>query len=184
VVLREAGALKLLHLLRHAKAAGPERAGIDHSRPLAPRGVSAGQALAAHLKDQDFKVAKIYCSTARRTRETYELLESALGDTPVAFRDRLYLIDIGDLLDFVHSLPDSADSALIIGHNPAFHEFSVDMAADTVAGQEEALAALTEKFPTGALCSLQFDCKQWRQVEPMGGKLTQFIRPRDLDADE
>jgi len=176
--------LKVLHLLRHAKAAGPERAGTDHSRPLAPRGVAAGKVLAAHLKDQGFQVAKVYCSTARRTQETYELVAPALGETPVAYRDRLYLIDIGDLLDFVHSLPDSANSAMIIGHNPAFHEFAVDMSGQAAPGQDEALVSLNEKFPTGALCSLRFDCEHWRDVEPTGGTLIQFIRPRDLDAED
>jgi len=175
--------LKTLHLLRHAKTIEGPLHGTDHARFLTPRGLKAAKTMAEHLKVTGFAVDKIFSSTARRTRETYEAIAPALGGATVAFRDRLYLIDSSDLMDFIHGLPDKADSVLIIGHNPAFHHVALNLTKGAAGGNAEGLAALKEKFPTGALCSLQFDIAHWSDVKPGAGTLTAFVRPRDLDGD-
>lgn len=171
--------MKTLHLLRHAKSDRDDPSLDDHDRPLAKRGQRAAKALAKHLHDAGFSVDRVYCSTSRRTRETYELVSSALADAPVAYRDELYLIDARALLDFIHALPERAASALLIGHDPGFHTL-----AATLAGRARnmgELAQVQEKFPTGALCSIAFDIKSWRDVARGKGELIAFIRPRDLD---
>ena len=175
--------MKTLHLLRHAKAVEDQIDGTDHARPLARRGLKAGKALAEHLADANFTVDRVFCSTAQRTRETYDLIAPVLGKATVAYRDRLYLVDAGDFMDFVQSLPDSAAAILMIGHNPTFHTAALALAKGAGRGHGDDMTALKEKFPTGALCSLQFDVAHWRQAKPGSGTLTGFIRPRDLDND-
>ncbi len=172
--------MKTLHLLRHAKTIDGLLHGTDHARFLTPRGVGAAKALAEHLTATNFAVDRVFCSTARRARETYELLAPALHGAAVAFRDRLYLVEASDLLEFIHGLPDKAESVLIIGHNPGLHRIAVDLCKGAVDGKAEDLTALKEKFPTGALCSLQFDIAQWRNVEAGSGTLTGFLRPKTL----
>lgn len=175
--------LKTLHLLRHAKAVEDQIDGTDHARPLAKRGQKAMKALAEHLAESGFKVDRVFCSTALRTRETYDLLAPALGKAGIAYRDRLYLVDAADLLDFIQSLPDAADSVMIIGHNPTFHTTSLALAKSAAHGQSDAMMALKEKFPTGALCSLEFDARHWRDVKAGSGILTGFLRPKDINTD-
>lgn len=175
--------MKTLHLYRHAKAAEGVPGGGDETRPLAQRGVKAAQAMAAHLEATDFAVDRVYCSTSRRTRETYENIAPALDKTPVAFRDRLYLIDVGELIDFMHALPDEAASAMLIGHNPGFHIAAMMLVKDAARGHEAERAALAEKFPTGSLCSIAFNVTHWRDIKAASGTLRAFIRPRDLGVD-
>ena len=176
--------MKTLHLLRHAKAVEDESDGTDHARPLAKRGIKAAKALAEHLAGTDFAVDRVFCSTALRTRETYDLVAPALNKASVAFRDRLYLVDAGDFMDFVQSLPDAAGSVMVIGHNPTFHTAALALAKGAARGHSGEMAALKEKFATGALCSLEFDIAHWRQVKPGSGTLLRFLRPRDLGGDE
>jgi phosphohistidine phosphatase len=171
--------LKTLHFLRHAKSDRDDPSLDDHERPLAKRGIRAGKAMAECLEEIGFSVDRVFSSTSRRTRETYELVKPALGDAPVAFRDRLYLIDTASLLDFIRELPDSADAVMLIGHDPAFHTLSNALAGK--AKDQSELAQLREKFPTGALASIAFDVKSWRDVARGKGELIAFIRPRDLD---
>jgi phosphohistidine phosphatase len=173
--------VKTLHLLRHAKSDRDDPSRDDHDRPLATRGQRAAKALAEHLRDAGFAVERVYSSTSRRTRETYELVKGALGDAPVAYRDQLYLIDARGLLDFIHALPDSAASAMLIGHDPGFHTLAAALAGRVREGHGAELAQLQEKFPTGALCSIGFDVTRWRDVARGQGELIAFIRPRDLD---
>lgn len=175
--------LKTLHLLRHAKAVEGSPDGTDHARPLAKRGVAAVTVLAQHFKDSAFTVDRIFSSTSKRTRETYELLAPALSGASIAYRDRLYLVDAADLMDFIHGLPDNATSVMLIGHNPAFHSVALMLAKGAARGHSEELTALREKFPTCAVCSLDFDIPHWRLVKAGGGTLTGFLRPRDLDSD-
>ena len=173
--------MKTLHFLRHAKAAEDSADGTDHARPLAKRGIKAAKALASYLAEADIHVDRVFCSTALRTRETVDLISQALPGAAVAYRDRLYLIAANDLMEFIQSLPDTADSVMIIGHNPAFHTTALALARAAAPGHSGDLTMLKEKYPTGALCSLQFDVTRWRQVKLGCGTLIAFVRPGDLE---
>ncbi len=171
--------MKTVHLLRHAKSDRDNPRIRDHDRPLAKRGIKAGKLMAGLVTRTGVKVDRVYCSTSRRTRETYELLAPALNGAIVSFREDLYLADVRQLTSFIHDLPAVADAVLLIGHNPGFHELGVDLATQTLALKD--YDQLREKFPTGALCSLEFSVKNWRDVKPGKGRLLQFIRPRDFE---
>ncbi len=173
--------MKTLHLLRHAKAVEGNPHTTDHARELSKRGVKGAKALAAHLLDNPFPIDRTFCSTSTRTRQTYELIAASLGKVPVSYRDRLYLIDFGDLMGFVQGLPDTTTSILVIGHNPAFHMAVLALAKGAAPGHSDDIATLKEKYPAGALCSLEFDTTHWRQVKAGTGLLTRFLRPRDLE---
>jgi phosphohistidine phosphatase len=171
--------LKTLHLLRHAKSDRDNPRLKDHERPLAKRGVKSAQLIAGHMAKTGFHVDRVICSTAVRTRETYELVAPSLAGAAVTYSNDVYLADPKTLLDLVRHLPTSTASVLLIGHNPGFHILATDLAQD--ADSEEELEAVREKYPTGALCSLKFDTDSWREIGPGIGHLTAFIRPRDFD---
>lgn len=176
----EVDPLKTLHLLRHAKAVEDQVDGTDHARPLAKRGIKAMEALAEHLGALKFKVDRVFCSSAQRTRETCDLIAPALGKATIAYSDRLYLVDKTDLMDFIQTLPDTAASVMIIGHNPTFHTTALALTKGTTPGHGEDMTVLKGKFPTGALCTLEFDVDHWRQVKAGTGMMTGFVRPKDL----
>ncbi|MBY0511253.1 MAG: histidine phosphatase family protein, partial [Rhodospirillaceae bacterium] len=142
----EVDPLKTLHLLRHAKAVEDQVDGTDHARPLAKRGIKAMEVLAEYLGAAKFKVDRVFCSSAQRTRETCALIAPALGKANIAYRDRLYLVDAADLMDFIQTLPDNAASVLIIGHNPTFHTTALALAKGAMRGHGDEMSALKEKF--------------------------------------
>ncbi len=170
--------LKTLHLLRHAKADRGSDA-RDHERPLTRRGQDAARVMAAHLKAENFMVDAVFSSTSRRTRETYDLIKGALGAAPVQFREELYLMDADGLLSFVHHLPPGTRRVLMLGHDPGYFDLA-NLLVDPACGSDE-LAALADKFPTGALCSLGFAGTAWTDVMPGAGDLLAFVRPKDID---
>ena len=70
--------LRLL-LLRHAKSDWPD--GVDdHDRPLAERGRRAGPLMARYMTGEGLIPDLALISTARRTRETWELLRPVIGN--------------------------------------------------------------------------------------------------------
>ncbi len=170
--------MKTLHLLRHAKADRVTDT-RDHDRPLAKRGIEAARAMADYLKAGKFKVDCVFSSTSRRTRETYDLIKGALGAAPAQFEDQLYLMDADGLLAFIHRLPRDARRVLMIGHDPGYFDLA-NRLVDPACGSDD-LAALADKFPTGALCSLGFAGTAWTDVLPGAGDLLAFVRPKDID---
>ncbi|MBL8645197.1 MAG: histidine phosphatase family protein [Rhodospirillaceae bacterium] len=172
---------KTLYLLRHAKSDQSAADTVkDHLRPLAPRGIKAAQAMEAYLAAHRIAVDRVYCSTATRTRETLDLVRDGLNSPSVSFRDKLYLAAADDLLAFVQSIPDAIKAAMIIGHNPGFHDLALTLTSRAGAGQAKALDKMRTKYPTGALCVLTFNVNSWKKVDTGLGTLTAFVRPKDL----
>jgi phosphohistidine phosphatase len=163
-----------LYLLRHAKSSWDEPGLADHDRPLAKRGRRAAKALAGYLREQEIAPELVLCSTARRARETFERIETALGAPAVRHERELYGASPGGLLERLRSVPDGVASVMVIGHNPTLEELALDLARPSPARRE-----LEAKFPTGALATLEFP-GTWRGLDE--AELVTFVRPRDLNA--
>ncbi len=167
--------MKRIHLLRHAKSSRDDDALADHDRPLAPRGRRAAKSLANHLSHEGIAPDLVLCSSAQRARETLEGISPALGDVPASIDDRLYGASAAELGERLREIPDTVQSVMLIGHNPAVERLALDLA-----GTGEAIAELEQKYPTGALATLEFD-GSWGALERGSAHLARFVRPRDLE---
>ena len=158
-----------LFLLRHAKSSWDKPALADHDRPLAPRGREAAQRMGAHMRREHTRVALVLCSSARRARETLDLVAPP-GE--VRIERELYGATAAELLERLRRVPDDVDAVMLIGHEPAMR----DLAVGLVGGENE----LTDrKFPTAALATLTFS-GPWSTLAPDHAELAAFVRPREL----
>jgi phosphohistidine phosphatase len=158
--------MKHLYLLRHAKSSWDDPALADHDRPLAPRGRRAGTLIGKHLREGQIEPSLVLCSSARRARETLELVRPT-GD--VLIERELYGASSDELLDRIRQVPDKHGAVMLIGHNPAIEDLAAGLAGSPV----------EDKFPTGALATLGFT-GPWRALAPGGAELESFVRPREL----
>jgi phosphohistidine phosphatase len=172
--------MKTLHLLRHAKSDWGDLSLSDHERPLNKRGIAAAKAMGRRIAAEGFQVDAVFCSTARRARETLALLGRRLSKIPTVFTDTLYMVSEQDLFDFIKRAPETAQSILVVGHNPTTQDAALALVARAAPGQRQALANLKEKYPTAALTTIRFNAPRWRSVAPGTGTLLGFLRPRDL----
>ena len=172
---------RTLILLRHAKSDWPD--GVpDHDRPLAKRGRReaplAGQWLRAHGYQPDV----VICSTARRTRQTWELASGKLGASgaAVTFEPRAYAASAHSLLYLARELPPAASTALLIAHNPGISELAGILAdaGDDTGGKPGTTRHLTG-FPTTGLGVLTF-AGEWADLAPGAARLTAFVIPADM----
>src|SRR5579863_7988124 len=107
-----------LLLLRRATAL-PQDAMGDRERPLSPSGRHAAEALAQWISDHRLAPDTVLCSSARRTRQTLEIVVSAIAPVPVILlEDALYLAPADRLLGRLRRIPAGTKSVLIVGHNP------------------------------------------------------------------
>jgi phosphohistidine phosphatase len=178
----EGPAGRRLILLRHAKSAWPDVP--DHERPLAPRGRRDAPSAGRWLRGAGYLPDQVVCSTARRARETWELVRDGLGTTPPERYEReVYQASATDLLLLARRQPATVSTLLLVGHNPAMHELALLLAGpDSAAGPDGAAGfreRLREKFPTAAIAVL-LAAGSWNELMPSAGVLTAFVTPRDL----
>jgi phosphohistidine phosphatase len=163
-----------LVVLRHAKADWP--AGVaDHDRPLGRRGVRDSAAVGRWLVEHGDSPDLVWCSTALRTRQTWEHLEAELADScTVNFEDGVYDAAVDDLFAVLRRTPKKAARVLIVGHNPGVQDLVLAL-ADRASGDARALAET--KFPTSGLAVLDLD-GDWADLDRGQANLTTFVVPR------
>jgi phosphohistidine phosphatase len=169
-------------LLRHAKSAWPD--GVpDHDRPLASRGRRDAPAAGRWLRKTDRVPDFVLCSTARRTRETWQLAEEMLGAHPhTAYEDQVYEASIAGLLDLVRQTPADVRTLLIVGHDPAMRGLTLELVGDPLDDAEaQALARVRVKYPTAAIAVLAF-AREWSELSPAQARLAEFVVPDDFHA--
>lgn len=170
--------MKTLYLLRHAKSSWDDPGLKDEERPLNERGFRAATVMGLYFAQCGFRPDAILCSTARRALETLDQVRPRLAGKPALTIDKaIYRADSAALLEMVRGLPETASSALLIGHNPALEEFCQSLAG---AGPKELRAAMAEKYPTGALALLVLPQGPWSETGWKTAELRSFTTPKDL----
>jgi phosphohistidine phosphatase len=168
-----------LVLLRHAKSAWPDDV-PDHERPLASRGRRDAPVAGRWLRATGSRPDQVICSTAQRTRETWQLAAAELGaPPPVSYDDRVYGATAAELLDLARQAGPEVQSLLFVGHDPGLHDLAVGLAGP---GDDAALTRMRDKFPTAAIAVLTFE-GSWPELALARARLTAFVTPRDLHAE-
>lgn len=170
-----------LWLLRHAKSAPAEGGQSDFTRRLAPRGRKACRIMAGHMVQAGIQPDIVLCSTAARTRETWDLISRDLPQVPpVRLDDALYLAPAPALLRFLQKAGGRAGSLMLVGHNPGLEDLAAALAGSA---RGDALIRLNQKFPTAGLAELQFTLPDWTGIGAGAGRLVSFETPARLEPD-
>lgn len=164
---------RTLWLLRHAKSAW-DTGEPDHERPLNDRGVRDAGAAGRLLVEQGWRPDLTLCSSAVRTRQTWQRAEAAGASAgEVRIEPRIYEASAAALLSLVQQVDDAVTGLLLVGHSPG-----IPGLADRLGVRPEPAEVwrrMDEKFPTSGLAMLRFD-STWADVE--AGELIVFEVPR------
>jgi phosphohistidine phosphatase len=157
-----------LILLRHAKSDWPDVP--DHDRPLAKRGRRDAPVIGRWLRGHGYVPEVVVCSTARRTRQTWDLVAREVDGSPsVHFEPRAYAASAQTLLYLARELPGRYRTALLLAHNPGIEDLV------------NSLAAAELRFPTAAVAVFGFD-GDWADLALEPARLLDFTTPADLTA--
>ncbi|MFF9401642.1 SixA phosphatase family protein [Streptomyces sp. NPDC014744] len=191
-------------VLRHAKSAWPDGV-LDHERPLAGRGRRDAPAAGRRLYETGYVPDLVVCSTARRARETWDLVATELfatepdvtepeaAEPDVVYEPRVYAAGASGLLRVLHEVlddvlarggrdgrdgPAQGRTVLLVGHQPGVQELVLSLAGG---GDEQALARARTKFPTSAFAVLALPGTRaggGAGLVPGAAVLTDFAVPR------
>ena len=162
--------MKTLLIVRHAKSDWSELGLDDFDRPLNRRGQKDLPRIAGALR----RLAppdQILSSPALRARQTAEHLAAALDrEGQLQFDPDLYLAPAGQLARAACGLPDSADTALVVAHNPGLEHWVADLCGAQV------------RLPTGAIAALTLGTETWQNAKDAPALLMWLLVPRLLKA--
>jgi phosphohistidine phosphatase len=71
----------------------------------------------------------------------------------------------------VRDIPDSATTAVLVGHNPGFEDL-----AEALVG----LPAGAVRLPTAGLAILDFDATRWATIQEGTGRVRELATPRTI----
>ncbi|WP_448629580.1 SixA phosphatase family protein [Cellulomonas soli] len=170
-----------LLLLRHAKAEHPQSV-VDLQRPLALAGRRQAGRVGAALAAAELLPDLVLCSSALRTRQTWELVRTSLvaglGGRPfepsVEVSDEVYAAGAHDVVALLRAVPDEVRTVLVVGHEP-----TMSHAASTLAGQgsdEATVLRVRVGVPTASWSLLEHD-DAWAELAPGGARLLRLTTP-------
>ena len=162
--------MKTLLVLRHAKSSWSDPALDDHERPLSKRGRRDGPRMGKLVRHYGLMPDMVMSSDAVRARLTAEAVaEAARYAGEILLNQHLYMASPADILSVLRTVPASAETVMIVGHNPGLEALV------------EQLTGEPQDLPTAALAQIVLPIDRWRDLTlSTRGTLLGHWRPKEL----
>ncbi|HJY64294.1 MAG TPA: histidine phosphatase family protein [Ignavibacteria bacterium] len=161
--------MKSLYLVRHAKSSWDDPGLSDLERPLNKRGKTDSPAMGKLLYKQNDIPELMISSNAKRAFSTAKRIAKEL-DYPVKkiiVNDKLYMADIDDFINVIHSRNEEIDKLMLFGHN-----YGITYFANYISDAD------IDNIPTCGIVRIDFDFNSWKEIENKKGKLIFFEYPK------
>ncbi|WP_172330277.1 histidine phosphatase family protein [Mangrovicoccus sp. HB161399] len=160
-----------LILTRHAKSDWSHEVPSDHDRPLNARGRAAAPLIGQELAARGLVPDQVFCSSARRTQETWAGISSELpGAAAAEILPSLYHASPETMLSVLHGA--TGQLVAMVAHNPGIGALAHRLLAAGPAHPKFGI------YPTGA--TLIAEIEDWAGLESGRARLVDFFVPRDL----
>jgi phosphohistidine phosphatase len=172
--------MKSILILRHAKSDWNNPSLSDFNRPLNKRGLKDAPRMGQVLKTTSIMPDLIVSSPSMRTKATVELaMPESIYTGDILWIDSLYGGGFYDILNALHSVPDTLSRPMIVGHNPGVEE-TVSLLLSPQ-GQSPTTHAHI-RIPTAGLAYLDAHVETWRDLKPGSCVLRWFLIPKLVKA--
>ena len=162
--------MKQIFLLRHAKSDWSTLGQQDFERPLVKRGINDVLLISQYIQDNKHSVDAVFCSSAVRTKETFDLCAHSFNFSieKATYLDELYFGSVDKAIKLIKGLNNNLSSVLLVGHNPAMHILLEEITGKTI-----------DSFSTCALAQICIE-NSWKDLSLKNCELKSFIRPKEL----
>lgn len=116
--------MKSLLLLRHAKTIKKDAPISDEMRPLSDSGKYDVYQMGNFLKNTKLFPSLIISSSAKRAKDTSNLLAESIGyNKEVHLSELLYETSAQDYINVISEISNNINIVLLVGHNPILENF-------------------------------------------------------------
>ena len=163
--------MKQIFILRHAKSSWDNRELADFDRPLSMRGENDAKKLNTFIKKKSLHIDKVFCSSAKRTKETFDLIADGFGLSieDAIYSEDLYFGSVSNIVETLSKLDEKNKFILIIGHNPTLFHLVEELANESI-----------QKFTTCNLAVINFS-DAWKKLSKSKCKLKSLYRPKEIE---
>lgn len=109
--------MRVVYLLRHARAVLTDSTHNDFDRPLTTQGRAEATKISNILLAERLSNPWVLSSPATRARETTDIVIATNGWS-ATFESRIYEAELDTLIALISQINDESAVALIVGHNP------------------------------------------------------------------
>ena len=162
--------MKQIFLLRHAKSDWSTLGQQDFERPLVKRGINDALLISQYIQDKKHSVDAVFCSSAIRTKETFDLCAHSFNFSieKATYLDELYFVSVDKAIKLIKGQNNDLSSVLLVGHNPTMHILLEEITGKTI-----------DSFSTCALAQICIE-NSWKDLSLKNCELKSFIRPKEL----
>ncbi|MFL2679023.1 MAG: SixA phosphatase family protein [Alphaproteobacteria bacterium] len=167
-----------LSLIRHAKANWVDYDGNDLNRSISDIGKDNTLRISNFLKKKNFFCEEIFCSPAKRTKQTKDILIESLQINPtIRFIEELYHSSRKNIFDTL-MLEAEKKNILIISHEPLLSE-SIENFFFGMHNNDYIRKAISN-FSTSSFLNMSFNCDMWSEINIQNCKVNYFVTPDEL----
>ncbi len=161
--------MKRVVIVRHAKSV-PYGYEDDFNRDLSSRGKNDAGLISSELAKRKIIPDIMLSSPAKRAIKTARIFAENLNFGKNEIRKIEDIYDgqtTSEFLEMIQSLPDTAKTIFIFGHNPGFHYFVSNL-----------LKHFGGDMPTCSTVGIDFEVDLWKEVEARNGNKAFQLIPR------
>lgn len=160
--------MKVVYLVRHAKAIPADVGVEDRKRPLSKEGARYAHDMGLYLRQKDISADLFISSPADRALETAHIFAQAL-DYPfqqILLKDEIYANQPATITHIITQLDETVQSVMLFGHNPSFSEVARHFLPD-----------FKPDLHPGGVVGIAFDTETWPAITSFPARLAFFEVP-------
>jgi phosphohistidine phosphatase len=159
---------KYLLLMRHAKTESPYTLQRDFDRKLTQTGEGDAQKMGEWLKNKQISIDQILSSSAERTRQTTEIVATAIGieTTSIEFKDELYHATPAVFFNVIRTVSNTVNTLLIVSHNDGITHLANSLTD-----------ARIDYMQPGSVFMVKADCQDWFAFEQASRSFVSYRQP-------
>jgi phosphohistidine phosphatase len=161
--------MKTLYLIRHAKSSWEFPHLTDYERPLNDRGKRDAPLMGQRFRARGILPDCLVSSSAARAAETARIIAGEIGfpESEITWSRQVYEAGISSLLKTVEALPDQAESAFLVGHNPGMTYLAEYLSGENISS-----------LPTCGVACMEMDIDTWSLAGREMGSLAFLDYPK------
>ena len=162
--------MKTLYLIKHAKSDWSVPGESDMERGLTKKGLKDINTIGSYLALRGVVPDAILSSCALRAQETSNVLAQKIEFSGSKYYlQELYLSPPELIKEIIMAQDDEFSKMFIVGHNPQLSELVFMLSGEHVS-----------KMPSLGVVAIEFDIKEWDELEEKQGKIEFFISPKQF----
>lgn len=160
--------MKIVCLVRHAKASRDDPSLRDFDRPLNARGKKQAPWLGRRLKGSNVQPGVIISSPAKRAIATAETLAGGVQYPPekIIAEPALYGSGAPAILGVIKDIARDHDVAVVVGHNPALSDLMSYLSRREL-----------DELPAAGIVCLKFNVDSWEKIARGKGEVLFYDAP-------